>query len=129
MVLPGETRMRSFVRAFAYALAAALVAVPARAQQPAPPVQTGFQDGFFIQAADGDYRIVFGLVAQADARFSLDEPKPIVNTFTLRKLRPTLSGRIAKYFDFKIMPDFGNGTTVVQDAYLDIRFSPKFRVR
>jgi phosphate-selective porin OprO/OprP len=27
------------------------------------------------------------------------------------------------------MPDFGNGTTVVQDAYVDIRFSPKFRIR
>jgi phosphate-selective porin OprO/OprP len=64
-----------------------------------------------------------------DGRFALDDPKPIVNSFTLRKLRPTLTGRLARYFDFKIMPDFGNGATVVQDAYLDIRFSPKFRVR
>src|SRR5207249_2200082 len=28
-----------------------------------------------------------------------------------------------------IMPDFGNGTAVMQDAYFDVRFSPKFRVR
>jgi phosphate-selective porin OprO/OprP len=89
----------------------------------------GFQDGFFVQSADGDNRLVFGLVAQADGRFSLDDPAPITDTFTIRKLRPTFSGRIAKYFDFKVMPDFGNGTAVVQDAYLDIRFSPKFRVR
>jgi phosphate-selective porin OprO/OprP len=27
------------------------------------------------------------------------------------------------------MPDFGNGTVVVQDAYFDIRFSPTFHVR
>jgi phosphate-selective porin OprO/OprP len=27
------------------------------------------------------------------------------------------------------MPDFGNGTAVLQDAYFDIRFSPRFRVR
>ena len=27
------------------------------------------------------------------------------------------------------MPDFGNGTAVLLDAYFDIRFSPKFRVR
>ena len=27
------------------------------------------------------------------------------------------------------MPDFGNGTTTITDAYFDIRFSPKFRVR
>jgi phosphate-selective porin OprO/OprP len=34
-----------------------------------------------------------------------------------------------KYFDFKVMPDFGNGTAVLEDAYFDIRLSPKFRVR
>ena len=97
-------------------------------QQPAAPA-AGFQDGFFVQSADGDYRLLLGLVAQIDGRFALDNPKPITNTFTIRKLRPTFSGRLAKYFDFKVMPNFGNGTAVVQDAYVDIRFSPKFRIR
>ena len=27
------------------------------------------------------------------------------------------------------MPDFGLGTTVLQDAYLDLRFSPEFQIR
>lgn len=101
----------------------------AEGQTAAPPFTTGFQDGFYIQSADGDYRLVFGLVAQADGRFALGESRPIVDTFTLRKVRPTFTGHVAKYFDFKVMPDFGNGTTIVQDAYFDIRFSPKFRVR
>jgi phosphate-selective porin OprO/OprP len=99
----------------------------------APPVErqpvAGFQDGFFIQSPDGDYRLLFGLVAQLDGRFSVDDPLPIINTLALRKVRPTFSGRVAKYFEFKLMPDFGSGTTVIQDAYFDIRFSPKFRVR
>jgi len=86
-------------------------------------------DGFVIQSESGDYRLVLGMVAQADGRFSLDDPKPIVNTFTIRKIRPTFTGRITRRFDFKVMPDFGNGTTIVLDAYLDIRFSPAFRVR
>ena len=30
---------------------------------------------------------------------------------------------------FKLMPDFGNGTTVLQDAYADARFSSWFRIR
>jgi phosphate-selective porin OprO/OprP len=102
------------------------------AQAPAPaapqPV-AGFQDGFFVQTANGDNRLLFGVVAQFDGRFSVDDPLPITNTFAMRKLRPTFSGRVAKYFDFKIMPDFGNGTTTLTDAYFDIRFSPKFRVR
>ena len=112
------------------AYAQAAPAVPAAQQAAAQaPLQAGFQDGFFIQTANGDYRLVFGMVAQTDGRFSVDDPLPITNTFTIRKIRPTLTGRVAKYFDFKVMPDFGNGTTIVQDAYFDIRFSPAFRIR
>src|SRR5215216_5893338 len=92
-------------------------------------VAVGFQDGFFVQSANGDYRLLFGMVAQTDGRFSVDDPLPITNTFTIRKIRPTFSGRVGRYFDFKVMPDFGNGTTLVQDAYFDIRFSSAFRIR
>jgi phosphate-selective porin OprO/OprP len=124
---------------FAAAVLLTLV-IPAVAQTPAPPaatpapapppLQAGFQDGFFIQTANGDYRLLFGFVAQTDGRFVVSDPaSPVIDTFTIRKIRPTWSGRIARYFDFKVMPDFGNGTAVVQDAYVDIRFSPKFRVR
>ncbi len=110
-------------------LTPAVVAAQAPAEPPPAPFTAGWQDGFVLQSSNGDYRLVLGAVAQTDGRFSLDDPPPITNTFTIRKLRPTFSGRVAKYFDFKVMPDFGNGTAVVQDAYFDIRFSPKFRVR
>ena len=113
------------------------VAAPAFAQAPAapvtppvaPPVTSGFDNGFFIQSASGDNRLVFGVVAQMDGRFSVDDPAPFTNTFLLRKARPIFSGRVAKYFDFKLMPDFGNGTAVLQDAYFDTRFSTALRVR
>jgi phosphate-selective porin OprO and OprP len=108
---------------------AASAQTPADAQSPAAPFTAGWQDGFVIQSPNGDNRLVLGLTAQADGRFSLDDPLPFVDTFTIRKARPTFSGRVAKYFDFKVMPDFGVGTSVLQDAYLDIRFSPKLRVR
>jgi len=101
---------------------------PAPQPAPAAPI-AGWQDGFFIQSPDGNNRLLVGIVAQADGRFSLDDPLPITNTFALRKLRPTLTGRVARYFDFKIMPDFGNGQTVVADAYFDTRFSQKLRIR
>jgi phosphate-selective porin OprO/OprP len=108
---------------------AAEAQTPAAAQPPSAPFTAGWQDGFVIQSPNGDNRLVLGLTAQADGHFSLDDPLPITNTLTIRKARPTFSGRVAKYFDFKVMPDFGNGTAVLQDAYFDIRFSPKFRVR
>jgi len=98
-------------------------------KEAASPVATAGSSGFSLQSANGDYRLIFGLVSQADARFSVDKPNPIVNTLTLRKIRPTFSGRVGRYFDYKVMPDFGGGTTIIQDAYFDIRFSPKFRIR
>lgn len=119
-----------FVRV-SFLVAALLAAIPAmaRAQAPTSPPTAGWSDGFVLQSSDGDFRLVLGMVAQIDGRFSVDEPLPITNTFTVRKIRPTLTGRIARYFDFKVMPDFGGGQAVVADAYVDVRFSPAFRVR
>jgi phosphate-selective porin OprO/OprP len=129
-------RRKYFMRAstfLAVPLAAVLIVPPPANAQTAPtpvaPVTAGWQDGFFVQSSDGNNRLLVGFVGQMDGRFSLDDPLPIVNTFTMRKIRPTFSGRVARYFDFKFMPDFGNGTTAIADAYFDIRFSPKFRIR
>lgn len=112
-----------------FALVAALgwQATAAHGQEPQPIA--GFQDGFFVQSSNGDNRLVFGLVTQTDARFSLDDTLGTTNTFTIRKMRPTLTGRVARYFDFKVMPDFGNGTLLLTDAYFDTRFSTAFRIR
>jgi phosphate-selective porin OprO/OprP len=100
---------------------------------PPPPAAQGvtasWEDGLVLQSTDGSYRLAFGMTAQTDGRFALNDPPPITNTFTIRKARPTLSGRVAKYFDFKVMPDFGSGIVILQDAYFDVRFSPGFRVR
>ena len=123
--------VRPFTAVFALGALAA-IATSATAQTPpaAPaPLTGGWQDGFILQTANGDYRLTLGMTAQADGRFSLDTPAPFTDTFTLRKIRPTFTGRIAKYFDYKVMPDLGGGQVVMQDAYLDARFSPKFRVR
>lgn len=94
-----------------------------------PPVSAGWQDGFVLQSPDGDNRIVLGVTIQVDGRFFLDESPPSTSTFALRKARPTLSGRVAKYFEFKLTPDFGNGTATVFDAYVDLRLRPRLRVR
>jgi phosphate-selective porin OprO/OprP len=107
----------------------AMGASPAAAQTP-PPITAGWQEGFIIQSANGDFRLGLGLVAQGDGRFVVnDEDDAYVDTFTVRKARPIINGRMARYFDFLVMPDFGNGTTVLQDAYVDARFSTAFRVR
>ena len=99
------------------------------AQTPQPQPVTGFQDGFFIQTPDGDNRLLLGVLVQADGRFSLDDPTPTTNTFTTRRIRPTVSGRLARFFEFKLTPEFAGGNVTALDAYFDIRFTPALRLR
>jgi phosphate-selective porin OprO/OprP len=91
---------------------------------------TSGKDGFSIKSADGAFLLKLRGYVQFDGRFfSKDEQKPGIDTFTLRRVRPIFEGTIYKIFDFRIMPDFGQGTTVLFDAYAEARFSPLFKVR
>jgi phosphate-selective porin OprO/OprP len=123
-----------FARATLMALLVALRAVAASAQTaaaPAPPAPlpvAGWNEGFFLQTPDGANRLQLGAILQTDGRFALHDPLPITNTFALRKARAIFSGRVGRYFDFRVMPEFAGSTTIL-DAYFDIRFSPKLRLR
>ncbi len=117
-------------------IAAALLPSAARAEEsPAKPVGAPVKvsagsEGFVLQSADGDYRLRVGGYVQGDGRFfASDADKLGIDTFLLRRARPQLQGTLAKRFDFYFMSDFGGGTAVVQDAYLDARFSPLLRLR
>jgi hypothetical protein len=102
----------------------------AKHTDPGPPIVSAGEDGFVIQSPTGDYRLQFGLLLQADGRFDAgDDDGEEIDTFALRRVRPQLHGRIAERFEFFLNPDFAGGTLVLQDAYLDTRFSPAFIVR
>jgi phosphate-selective porin OprO/OprP len=94
--------------------------------KPLPPV--GWNDGFFIQTPDGHNRLLFGVLLQADGRFSLNDPTPAINSLVMRRARPTFVGRVARYFEFRLMPELA-GTPLLLDAYFDVRFAPSFRLR
>jgi phosphate-selective porin OprO/OprP len=95
----------------------------------APSVTAG-KDGFSIKSADNAFVFKLRGYMQLDGRFfSKDEQKPGIDTFTVRRARPIFEGTVYKIFDFRIMPDFGQGTAVLYDAYLEARFSPYFKVR
>ncbi|HYU33428.1 MAG TPA: porin, partial [Thermoanaerobaculia bacterium] len=91
---------------------------------------TSGRDGFSLKSADGAYQLKIRGYVQLDGRFFQgDDERPATDTFILRRVRPIFEGTVFKIFDFRVMPDFGAGTTVLQDAYLDARFSPKLKVR
>lgn len=88
------------------------------------------EKGFFIKSANGDYQLKLGGYVQLDGRFFLDDDShAATDTFTLRRVRPIVEGTVAKYVDFRIMPDFGGGKTVLQDAYLNARYWPAAKIQ
>jgi phosphate-selective porin OprO/OprP len=118
------------VIAVVFILSTTLAAAQDTGASAPPPITAGWQDGFYVQSANGDYRVQFGVLMHLDVRFALADPAETVNdSFVVRRLRPSLRGRIARLFEFFLNPDFGLGTLVVQDAYVDTVFSQAFRLR
>jgi len=88
------------------------------------------KDGFSLKSADGKFAVRLKGLVQTDGRFFLsDHAVPVTNTFFLRRARPILEATVGKYLEFRLQPDFGQGTTVLFDAYSDIKVSPAFAVR
>jgi phosphate-selective porin OprO/OprP len=105
-------------------------AAPASPPARAPGVDVHWDNGVDISSRDGENALQFGALVQLDGRFDVNDPgSTLIDTFLLRRLRPILQGRFAKYFEFRVMPDFGQGTTVLYDAYFDTKVSSTFRVR
>jgi phosphate-selective porin OprO/OprP len=83
-----------------------------------------------IRSADGATVLRLRGYVQADGQFyTEDDDRPATNTFVLRRVRPIFEGTVSKYFDFRIMPDFGLGTTVLQDAYMDWHLGATAKLR
>jgi len=94
------------------------------------PAAHAGNDGFSLVSEDGDFRLRLGGILQADGRFYInDQSHQGTNTFLLRTVRPVFEGTVYRYYDFRFMPDFGGGTTVIQDAYMDIRYLPEAVLR
>jgi phosphate-selective porin OprO/OprP len=110
---------------------------PAAEPSPAPttappraPWTAGYKNGFTLQSETGDFVLKLTGYVQADGRFAAeDQANAVTDQFVLRRVRPIFQATVAQYFDVYVMPDFGGGTTVLQDAYLDVRFTPKLRFR
>jgi phosphate-selective porin OprO and OprP len=101
----------------------------ANAPKDKPGVSAG-KDGFSIKTADGKFVLRLRGLIQTDARFFVsDSGNTAVNNFLVRRARPILEGTLWKYLEFRLQPDFGQGQTVLFDAYSDVKIAPVFAVR
>lgn len=118
----------------ACAVRAAGAAEAAAPVTPAPVVRAG-PDRFSLAAANGQTFIRLGGVLNVDHRSYGNSLAPGgvalapgSNGFVLRQVRPIVEGTLGSFVDFRLMPDFAGGKSVVQDAYVNVRFKPWFAV-
>ena len=88
------------------------------------------KDGFSFKSADGRYSLRLRGYIQSDARFyPSSEGVPSVDNLLIRRARPIVEATVGRYFDFRLMPDFGGTAVQIYDAYWDGKFAPQFTVR
>jgi len=86
--------------------------------------------GFNIKSNDGNFLLKIGADLQVDNRAYLgDGAANGSDSILLRRVRPTFSGTVYKYVDYFFRPDFGQGATVIYDAYLELKYEPAAKVR
>lgn len=104
--------------------------VEAAAKAKDVPIIKAGKEGFSIGSKDGNFQLRLRGQVQADSRWYLDDSdKNATDTFLIRRARPILEGTLFRDFDFRLMPDFGNDSTALYDAYLEWKYLPWLKVR
>ncbi len=85
--------------------------------------------GFTLKSADSRNQLRLHGVLHGDGR-SLDgtDPTGLSDGWQATRVRPTFEGSFGGIYDFKFTPDFGQGRTVIQDAFLVAGLDPAFAV-
>lgn len=88
------------------------------------------KDGFSLKSADGKYTLRFRGYIQSDGRFfPSGDVVPATDNLLIRRARPIVEATVGRYFEFRLMPDFGGTSPTIFDAYWDGKFVPQFTVR
>jgi phosphate-selective porin OprO and OprP len=100
------------------------------------PVISAGAAGFSFRSADTNFVLKLRGYVQADSRWFIDDGIDANDTFLLRRVRPIFEGTVFDKYDFRVMLDFGSGTSssaanngFLQDAYLNARFLPEFQLQ
>jgi phosphate-selective porin OprO/OprP len=120
----------------------------AAADKKAAPVIKAGSSGFSFGSADGKNEIKFRGLVQADHRHFSDGANDVRNrsntragsldengfhdaedTSLLRRVRPTIEGKVAGKYGFRFTPEFAGGSASAVDAYVEANLNPAFKVR
>jgi len=128
-----ELEARVSARAATTAAPAPVVAQDNLVPTPAPAIPASVAadtTGFRIKSNDGNFSLKIGADLQTDLRtFTGAGVAGTTDQILLRRVRPTFSGTVYKDVDYFFRPDFGQGSTIIYDAYIQFNYFPNAQLR
>jgi phosphate-selective porin OprO and OprP len=108
-----------------------LAAEAAEAKAKELPRLSAGASGFSLSSADTNYVLKLRGLAQADSRTFFGDNSYLEgnDTFTLRRARIILEGKLARDFEFQLTPDFAGNTATLLDAWVNYQLRPELQVR
>lgn len=93
---------------------------PVQTQADENPAVAARRDGLWLSTGDGATQLhVHGYVQADDRMFTSSTHGEELDTFFFRRIRPLFEGTLFNAIDFRFMPDFGQGTQQIQEAFLE----------
>lgn len=95
----------------------------------ASPLMAGWKNGFFMESADESFRLRITGQIQADYRNFLDNDDTTdIDSFFVRRARLGIEATMLNYYEFRLLPDFGQVQARLLDAYLNVHYCDWFQV-
>jgi phosphate-selective porin OprO/OprP len=84
----------------------------------------GWNNGFYLRSQDRNFVLRLTGQLQADYRsFEGDGDVTDIGTFLIRRARLGIEAEVFKYFEFRLLPDFGSQVSpIIQDAYMNVHY-------
>jgi phosphate-selective porin OprO/OprP len=87
-------------------------------------------DELIVRSANGEVTLQLRGLLQADGRVFLnDDARALADTNTPKRVRPIFAGTYEKLLKWQFTPDFGGGTVVVQDGWVEINLGDHVTLR
>ncbi len=91
-------------------------------------VTAGWNNGFFLQSPDQQFILRITGQIQTDYREYMGKgDNTDIDNFLLRRARLGIEADVAKYYEFRFLPDFGQGQAKIQDSYLNVHYWDAFQ--
>jgi phosphate-selective porin OprO/OprP len=92
-----------------------------------PPFVAGYQDGFFVRAADGNFSLRVGGRVSAHGLLQQEDTSQS-NSLFMDRVRFYTEGVLYKYWQYKVETDF-TSSTGLRDAFINFTYSPRANVQ